>query len=113
MKKSVFVEIVRLLIVLVFTAGGYGIAARAGAPMLGATFGAALGYVCGGILGRFLRSMLGVVEAKSTQLSAGEILAGSAGALVMGQLAALVGVSAIGLLPGPTLRDKLIRVLAV
>jgi len=100
-KKSVFVEIVRLLIVLVFTAGGYGVAARAGTPLLGAIFGAAIGYVCGGILGRFLRSMLGVVEAQSTHLSAGEILAGSAGALVMGLLAALVGVSAIGLLPDP------------
>jgi len=100
-KKSVFVEIVRLLIVLVFTAGGYAIAARYGAALVGATFGAAIGYVCGGILGRFLRELLGVVEAQTTNLSAGEILAGSVGALVMGLLAALVGVSAIGLLPAP------------
>ena len=71
MKKSVFVEIVRLLIVLAFTAGGYAIGARAGAVLLGVTFGAAIGYVCGGIFGRFLRSMLGVVEAQTTHLSAG------------------------------------------
>ncbi len=101
MKKSVFVEIVRLLIVLVFTAGGYAVAARFGAALTGATFGAAIGYVCGGIFGRFLRTMLGVVEAQTTHLSAGEILAGSVGALVMGMLGALVGVSAIGLLPDP------------
>ena len=101
MKKSVFVEIVRLLIVLVFTAGGYAVATQYGAALLGATFGAAIGYVCGGILGRFLRSVLGVVEAQTTHLSAGEILAGSVGALVMGLLSALVGVSAIGLLPNP------------
>jgi len=45
--------------------------------------------------------MLGVVEAQTTRLSAGEILAGSVGALLMGLLGALVGVSAIGLLPDP------------
>jgi uncharacterized protein YacL len=100
-QKSVFVEIIRLLIVLLFTAGGYGVAAQYEIPLVGATFGAAVGYVCGGILGRFLRKMLGVVEAESTRLSAGEILAGSIGALVMGLLGALVGVTAIGLLPDP------------
>jgi len=100
-KKSVFVEIVRLLIVLIFTAGGYALASRYGVALLGTTFGAALGYVCGGIFGRFLRSILGVVEAQTTHLSAGEILAGSVGALVLGLLSALVGVSAIGLLPDP------------
>jgi uncharacterized protein YacL len=100
-RKSVFVEIVRLLIVLLFTAGGYAVATRYGAPLVGATFGAAIGYVFGGILGRFLREMLGLVEAQTTRLSAGEILAGSVGALVMGLLGALVGVSAIGLLPDP------------
>ncbi len=71
MKKSVFVEIVRLLIVLVFTAGGYAVGARTGAVLFGVTFGAAIGYVCGGIFGRFLHSMLGVVEAQTTHLSAG------------------------------------------
>ena len=101
MKKSVFVEIVRLLIVLLFTAGGYAVAAEHDAALMGTTFGAAIGYVCGGIFGRFLRKMLGVVEAETTRLTAGEILAGSIGALVMGLLGALVGVTAIGLLPDP------------
>ncbi len=101
MKKSVFVEIVRLLIVLLCTAGGYALAARHGAALFGTVFGAAIGYVCGGVFGRFLRRMLGVVEERTTHLSAGEILAGSVGALVVGLLAALVGVSAIGLLPDP------------
>jgi len=100
-KKSVFVEIVRLLVVLLFTAGGYAIGDRYGAVLPGAIFGAAIGYVCGGILGRFLSKLLGVVEAQTTHLSAGEILAGSVGALVMGLLGALVGVTAIGLLPAP------------
>jgi len=100
-QKSVFVEIIRLLIVLLFTAGGYEIATPYDFPLIGVTFGAAIGYVCGGVLGRFFRKMLGVVEAETTHLSAGEILAGSIGALVMGLLGALVGVTAIGLLPDP------------
>jgi len=100
-KKSVFVEIVRLLIVLMFTAGSYTFTVQYEGALLGTTIGAAIGYVCGGIFGRFLREMLGVVEAQTTHLSAGEILAGSAGALVMGLLGALVGASAIGMLPDP------------
>jgi len=100
-KKSVFVEIVRLLIVLLFTAGGYAVATQYGVALFGTILGAAIGYVCGGVLGRFLREVLGMVEAQTTRLSAGEILAGSVGALVMGLLGALVGVSAIGLLPDP------------
>lgn len=101
MQKSVFVEIVRLLIVLLFTASGYAIGNHYAAALLGTTFGAAIGYVCGGIFGRFMRTMLGVVEAETTRFSAGEMLAGSIGALVMGLLGALVGVTAIGLLPDP------------
>lgn len=101
MQKSVYVEIVRLLIVLLFTAGGYAIGARYDAVLPGISFGSAIGYVCGGISGRFLRRLLGVVEAQTTHYSAGEILVGSIGALVVGLLGALVGVSAIGLLPRP------------
>jgi uncharacterized protein YacL len=100
-QKSVFVEIVRLLIVLLFTAGGFAAAAQRGAALPGAILGSAIGYVCGGILGRFLRKLLGVVEAQTTHYSAGEILVGAIGALVMGLLGALVGASAIGLLPDP------------
>jgi len=79
-KKSVYVEIVRLLIVLLFTAGGYAVGARYDAVLPGITFGSAIGYVCGGISGRFLRKLLGVVEAQTTHYSAGEILVGSIGA---------------------------------
>ncbi len=100
-QKSVFVEIVRLLILLLFTAGGYEVGVQYDFTMVGVTFGAAVGYVCGGVFGRFLRKILGVVENQTTHLSAGEILAGSIGALVMGLLGALVGVTAIGLLPDP------------
>jgi uncharacterized protein YacL len=100
-QKSVYVEIVRLLIVLLFTAGGYAIGSRYQAALPGIIFGSAIGYVCGGVSGRFLRRLLGIVEAQTTHYSAGGILVGAIGALVVGLLGALVGVSAIGLLPQP------------
>ncbi|HXV35518.1 MAG TPA: hypothetical protein VEC18_00095, partial [Myxococcota bacterium] len=71
MKKSVFVEIVRLLIVLVATAGGHALGSAHAAALTGASLGAAIGYVSGGVMGRFLREMLGVMEAQSVRLSGG------------------------------------------
>ncbi len=100
MRKSVFVEIVRLLAVLLCTAGGYGLGMQHGSVLLGTVVGAGVGYVCGGILGRFLRRALGAVEAQTAQISAGEFLAGVVGALLLGILSALVGLPAVGLLPG-------------
>ena len=100
MRKSVFVEIVRLLAVLLCTAGGYGLGMQHGSVLLGTVVGAGVGYVCGGIFGRFLRRALGAVEAQTAQISAGEFLAGVVGALLLGILSALVGLPAVGLLPG-------------
>ena len=55
LRKSIFVEIVRLLAVLLFTASGYGLGMRLGSALFGTIVGAGIGYVCGGIVGRFLR----------------------------------------------------------
>jgi uncharacterized protein YacL len=101
LKKSVFVEIVRLLAVLLFTGAGYLLGQQQDGPLFYTTLGAGIGYVIGGIGGRFLRGALGAVEAQSDHLSAGEILAGVVGALLVGALSALVALPAIGLLPGP------------
>ena len=100
LQKSVFVEIVRLLIVLGCTAGGYGLGLRLEIALLGTIFGAGVGYVFGGVLGRSLKSTMGEVEAQTAHLSAGEFLTGAVGALLLGGLGALVGIAAIGLLPG-------------
>jgi uncharacterized protein YacL len=99
LRKSIFVEIVRLLAVLLFTASGYGLGMQRGSALFGTIVGAGIGYVCGGIVGRFLRRALGAVEAQTAHLSAGEILAGSVGALLLGVLGALLGLPAVGLLP--------------
>jgi uncharacterized protein YacL len=99
LRKSVFVEIVRLFAVLLFTAGGYGLGLQRGSALFGTVVGAGIGYVFGGILGRFLRRALGAVEAQTAHISAGEFLAGAVGALLFGLLSALVGLPAVGLLP--------------
>jgi uncharacterized protein YacL len=63
-------------------------------------FGAGIDYVFGGVLGRALQRTIGQVEAHAAHLSAGEFLTGAVGALLLGSLGALLGIAAIGLLPG-------------
>jgi uncharacterized protein YacL len=100
LKRSVFVEIIRLLVVLVLMTAGYGIGIRYGAAFFGSVLGASIGYVAGGVLGRFLRRATGEVEAQTAHISAGEFLSGGVGALLVGMLAALLGSPAVALLPG-------------
>jgi uncharacterized protein YacL len=100
LRKSAFVEISRLLIVLLCTFAGYELAGRLGAPLLGVTMGAGVGYVSGGLLGRFLMSWMGGLEERVVRSSAGEFLTGAVGAVLVGTLATLIGVATVGLLPG-------------
>src|SRR4051812_3562198 len=101
-----FVEIVRLLIVVLATAAGYELA-RAGAPdpgsavVVGATLGALVGYVVGGVFGRLLGRVMGAVESTVARAPAAQLLAGAVGATALGFLSALAGVPVIVLLPTP------------
>jgi uncharacterized protein YacL len=98
--KSIFVESVRLLIVIVLMSAGYALGIRFAATLFGSVLGACIGYVAGGVLGRFLRSATERVEVSTAaHLSAGEFLAGSTGALLGGVVAALVSAPAIAILP--------------
>ena len=97
--KSIFVESVRLLIVLVLMSTGYALGDRYHVTLFGSVLGASIGYVAGGVLGRFLRSATERVEVHTAYLSAGEFLAGSIGALLIGVLAALASAPAIAILP--------------
>jgi uncharacterized protein YacL len=100
LRKSIFVEIVRLLIVLVLMTAGYGVGARYGTALVGSVFGASIGYVGGGVLGRFLRRATGDIAAQAAHISAAEFLSGTLGALLVGMLAALLALPAVALLPG-------------
>ena len=97
--KSIFVESVRLLIVIVLMSAGYALGSRYHVTLFGSVLGASIGYVAGGVLGRYLRSATERVEVHSAHLSAGEFLAGSIGALLIGVLAALVAAPAVAILP--------------
>jgi uncharacterized protein YacL len=99
-----FVEIVRLFIVFLATAGGYALGRGSGAhehgAVIGATLGACVGYVAGGVLGRLLRQAMGQVERRIDDMPAHRLLAGALGGIAIGGLAALIGLPALLLLPG-------------
>ncbi len=101
-----FVEIVRLFIVFLATAGGFALGAGEGeaedgnGAVLGATLGAAVGYVLGGMTGRWLRRVMGEAERKIEQIPAHRAFAGAVGGIALGGLTAVIGIPAVLLLPG-------------
>lgn len=102
-----FVEIVRLFIVLLATAAGFALGrgpdgAEAGnAAVVGATLGALTGYVVGGFFGRLLDQAKVVAERRIDEVPAHRILAGAVGAILLGVLAAIVALPAGLLIPWP------------
>ncbi|MBA3302463.1 MAG: TRAM domain-containing protein [Acidimicrobiia bacterium] len=102
---EVFVEVVPLLIVGLFTGGGFelsgGTEATGVTPLLGASLGACVGYVHGGIVGRLLRKGMVHFEDRVERTSATSLLAGAIGAVLLGVLGAVIGGGAVALLPRP------------
>lgn len=102
-----FVETVRLFIVLIATAGGFAVGrgpegAEAGnAAVIGATLGALTGYVVGGFLGRLLDQAKDVAERRIDEVPAHRVLAGAVGSILLGVLAGVVSVPAGLVLPAP------------
>ncbi len=101
-----FVEIVRLFVVFLATAGGFSLGAGEGGAeggngaVLGATLGASVGYVVGGMTGRLLRRAVGLAERKIEQVPAHRVFAGAVGGIALGGMTAVVGIPAVLLLPG-------------
>jgi uncharacterized protein YacL len=99
-----FVEIVRLFMVVLFTAAGFWVG-RDVAPHstsvegLGGMLGCLLGYVGGGMLGRLLDRAVGVVERQVDRLPAAAVLAGLVGGVAGGVAGATLGVPVVVLLP--------------
>lgn len=99
-----FVEVVRLLIVLVATAAGFAIgmdpaAGTGNGAIVGATLGACFGYVAGGVLGRLLDAGIGMAERQFDHTPAHRLLAGGVGAIVLGGLAGVVVLPAAFVFP--------------
>jgi uncharacterized protein YacL len=96
-----FVETVRLLIVLFATIGGHDVGSSVGVnqSFTGALIGACLGYVVGGVVGRaFQRQMSGIAQ-RSHDRSAGEFLTSAIMGALFGFVGAVVAVSLLILAP--------------
>lgn len=89
-----FVEVVRLFMVLLFTAAGFWLARDLGssstAPSVGGMLGCLAGYVSGGILGRLLERAVGAVERTVERVPAAQVLAGLVGGVAGGLAGALL-----------------------
>lgn len=98
---AVFVEFVRLTIVVLATAAAYELATQSavGAPLrefgeamvvLAVSLGAAVGYVVGGVFGRFAIGRIHATERQLRSVSSGELVAGAIGGFIGLALAAAV-----------------------
>lgn len=90
-----FVEVVRLLIVFLLTAGGFAVGQGTGGDgtngaIIGATLGACLGYVVGGVLGRLLGQAVDQAERRIEAEPAPRLFAGALGGLILGGLVTVV-----------------------
>lgn len=95
--RTVLVEVVRLIVVGVFTFGGHEIAKAivtdetSGRLLLGAVLGATSGYVAGGILGRTVASLIGLAERQIARLPGADLVAGTLGGVLGMVVGALIG----------------------
>jgi uncharacterized protein YacL len=91
--RGIVVELVRLILVAVFTVGGWRIADATGAEdsrlLTGILLGSAVGYVVGGILGRRAVTAVSAVEREFRKIPASELLAGVLG-LILGLVVAVL-----------------------
>src|SRR5207245_599321 len=76
----VFVEVIRLAIVLLATAAGYSVGHGPGdEQVIAAVLGACVGYVAGGVLGRLVRRAMGQVEQQVRDMPGPRLFAGILG----------------------------------
>ncbi len=91
--RGIVVELTRLILVAVFTVGGWRIADATGAQdsrlLTGILLGSSIGYVVGGILGRRAVTAVSTVEREFRKIPASELLAGVLG-LILGLLVAVL-----------------------
>ncbi len=105
-----FVEVVRLFIVVFGTIAGFtlgrafqgrGYATATELPSYGGILGCLVGYVAGGAIGRLMDRAAGVVERRSSKVPPAVLFIGAAGALGGGLVGAVAGVFTLLVLPTP------------
>lgn len=101
-----FVEVTRLLIVILCTALGYAVGQHLGIssahgldPLVGAALGACVGYLAGGVGARGAHAAFGRAEGRLLRAPAPTLVTGALGALTGGGLAAIIGVPLLVALP--------------
>jgi uncharacterized protein YacL len=96
-----FVETVRLLIVLFSTVAGFELAdgGTGDAAFTGALVGACTGYVIGGVFGRWLQRSIDGLERRQHGRSIGEVITAGAMAALFGLIGALVAATFLVLFP--------------
>ncbi|HEX4490868.1 MAG TPA: PIN domain-containing protein [Acidimicrobiia bacterium] len=99
-----FVEGVRLFMVVLGTAAGFWVARSFGATGsglegLGGMLGCLAGYVGGGVVGRLLDRALGAAERRAARLPAAQVVAGALGAFGGGMVSLLIGIPIVVLVP--------------
>lgn len=102
-----FVEIVRLFIIVALTALGLAVSQRIRVPEEGPhtlryvtiVLGAATGYVLGGVVGRFLDRVFGRVERQIEESNPGQLFAGTIGAVVGALFGTVASIPAFFLAP--------------
>jgi len=100
-----FVEGVRLFMVVLGTAAGFWVArsfgaAGSGLEGLGGMLGCLAGYVGGGVIGRLLERAVGAVERRVERVPPAQVVAGALGAIGGGMAAILIAVPIVWLVPG-------------
>ena len=94
--RGIVVELVRLILVAVFTVGGWRIADATGSGesrlLTGILLGSAVGYVVGGMLGRGAVAAVSAVERDFRKIPASELLAGVLGLILGLVIAVLVSI---------------------
>lgn len=94
--RGTLVELVRLILVATFTAGGWQIAQAVRATgtdlLTWVILGSAVGYVAGGIIGRRTATLVSAVEREFAQVPASEILAGVLGFILGLVIAVLISI---------------------
>lgn len=92
-RPRAFVEVVRFVLVGLFTAGGWQLAEAAdlegGRLLLAVVLGSLVGYVVGGVIGRRAMVAVSAVEEEFQRMPASELLAGVIG-LILGLLIAVL-----------------------
>lgn len=98
-----FVEIVRLMIVLFLTTAGIELSTSVSdaefAVLIGVTLGASVGYAVGGVVGRSLARAMGRVERTALPYSIAELFAGAIAAMFGGGLGLVIGAPALIVMP--------------